>query len=283
MKVTLKYEEGDTKDLHMTLRLTLPQKYVNGTCKEVVKLFVDHYNKKHTEEKLDVEAMHLKIVGGDHLDGEERVRDVMSGGDECYLLPESMRGQKVDPAPAPAAAPAATPSAPSAPVKCPSASGPKPDANGMLRCKQFGCQRMYDPNGEPQPCTHHKTAPIFHETAKWWSCCPDRKAYDWEEFMRIPGCTKSFCTATPEGQGQKRFLGGCDIRAASAPVRLDENAPPDPRNKLEATRKGLIAVGADGALFEKVLNQLASETGDLEKVCEKFRARFSAVLTKPDL
>ncbi len=27
-----------------------------------------------------------------------------------------------------------------------------------------------------QDCVHHKAPPIFHETAKWWSCCPDRKA-----------------------------------------------------------------------------------------------------------
>lgn len=60
MKITLKYEEAATEEHHMTLRLTLPQKYVNGTNKEVaqlgllrgsllppqvVKLFVNHYNK----------------------------------------------------------------------------------------------------------------------------------------------------------------------------------------------------------------------------------------------
>ena len=34
MKITLKYEEAATEEHHMTLRLTLPQKYVNGTNKE---------------------------------------------------------------------------------------------------------------------------------------------------------------------------------------------------------------------------------------------------------
>eukprot|EP00427_Karlodinium_veneficum_P002258 CAMPEP_0169165288 /NCGR_PEP_ID=MMETSP1015-20121227/59330_1 /TAXON_ID=342587 /ORGANISM="Karlodinium micrum, Strain CCMP2283" /LENGTH=196 /DNA_ID=CAMNT_0009237865 /DNA_START=32 /DNA_END=619 /DNA_ORIENTATION=+ len=196
MKVTLKYEEHEEKELHMTLRIALPQKYLSGTCKEVVRLFVDHYNKKHSEEqhRLDAEALHLKIVGGDHLDNEERVRDVLNASDECYLLPEHARREKT-----------------------------------AVKASTF------DPDGEPQPCVHHKAAPIFHETAKWWSCCPDQKAYDFEDFMRIPGCTKSFCTNVSQG---KRFMGGTDLRAENAPVRLDADAPVDPRRKLDDMRKG---------------------------------------------
>merc|ERR1719210_288914 len=70
----------------MTLRLTLPEKYVNGPTKEVIKLFVDHYNKKHADTPIDMEALHLKIVGGNHLTREARVRDTMADRDECYLL-----------------------------------------------------------------------------------------------------------------------------------------------------------------------------------------------------
>jgi len=57
----------------------------------------------------------------------------------------------------------------------------------MVRCKNFGCNQWFDPK-YPDGCTFHKAAPIFHETAKWWSCCPDKKAYDWEEFQSIKGC-----------------------------------------------------------------------------------------------
>jgi len=290
MKVTLKYEEGDDKEKHMLLRITLPQKYVNGQCREVVKLFVDHYNKKHTEDPLDIEALHLKIVGGDHLDNEERVRDMLAGGDECYLLPEgSSRGDVqsavVTPAPATKSASSATctPCKTESTGQASSASS-KANANGMVRCKNFGCQRFYDPNGPPQECRHHKAPPTFHEVAKWWSCCPDRKAYDFEDFMAIPGCTTSVCTNTPEGQqGKKKFLGGSDLRGDSAPVRLDADAPTDPRHKLDAMRKGLIAIGCGGDLFDKVLGQAAAETNDLEKVCDQFRSRFAAVLNNKDL
>eukprot|EP00931_Biecheleriopsis_adriatica_P064417 TRINITY_DN39202_c0_g1_i1.p1 TRINITY_DN39202_c0_g1~~TRINITY_DN39202_c0_g1_i1.p1 ORF type:complete len:274 (-),score=67.26 TRINITY_DN39202_c0_g1_i1:50-871(-) len=269
MKITLKYEETESEDFHMTLRLTLPQKYVNGTNLEVVKLFVNHYNKKHAEHPIAAEDLHLKIVGGIHLDNEERVRDSLSHGEECYLLGKDSQG----PAPKAKVAEAGY----VAPKESEAKPAPKAAAreDGKLRCKNFGCQRFFDPDGPPQECLHHKSAPIFHETAKWWSCCPDSKAYDFDEFMKIPGCTKGFCTN--ETQTKKRFLGGCDLRADSAPVRLDADAAPDPRKKIDDMRKGLVAVGVDGELFGKVAGKLA-ECGDLEKVCDILKTRFSAAL-----
>ncbi|CAK0830890.1 unnamed protein product [Prorocentrum cordatum] len=140
---------------------------------------------------------------------------------------------------------------------------------------------MYDPNGPPQPCVYHKSPPIFHETAKWWSCCSDKKAYEFEEFMRIPGCQTGFCSADPENQAsQKRFLGGCDLRGDNAPQRLDADAPPDPRQKLNVLLKGLVAIGVDSALVEEVWRKLAEQNEDLEKAVETFRARFVGVLNQ---
>jgi len=284
MKVTLKYEEGDRPELHMTLRLQLPQKYVNGPTKEVVKLFVDHYNKKHTESQLDCEALHLKIVGGNHLEHDSRVRDTMAHGDECYLLGDSASRPAAKRA-APSADAAAAPASQDSAGAERDADGKKVmrDEKGRIRCKRFGCKQFYDPDGPEQKCIYHKAPPIFHETAKWWSCCPDRKAYDWEEFMRIPGCQTGVCSATPEGQkDMKKFLGGSDLRGDNAPVRLDADAPKDPRHKLAEMMQGLVAIGVDKALFEKVWSKLASQTDDLEKVCDTFRARFTAVLNSAD-
>eukprot|EP00971_Amphidinium_carterae_P290774 5774073-Amphidinium_carterae.2 len=68
------------QELNMTLRLTLPQKYVNGPSKDacmprsevcrhiplfdqdVIRLFVEHYNKKHAESPLDVDDLHVKVT-----------------------------------------------------------------------------------------------------------------------------------------------------------------------------------------------------------------------------
>jgi len=271
MKVTLKFEESEDEALHMTLRLTLPKKYVNGPTKEVVRLFVDHYNKKHTEHQLNTETLHLKIVGGDHLEHHVLVQDTLSNGNECYLLPPD--GGSVSLRRAAAAASAAAPAEP------PAARVEKKDDQGLVRCKRFGCRRSYDPNGPPQECVCHKGPPIFHEVAKWWSCCPDTKEYEFDDFMKIPGCQKTFCSANPEGQkDQKKFLGGSDLRGDCAPVRLDADAPADPRHKLSQMMKGLVAIGVDEQLFEKAWAKQASENDDLEKVVNLFRARFAAVL-----
>lgn len=268
MKVTLKYEEGDDKSLHMTLKLTLPQKYVNGPTKEVIKLFVDHYNKKNSEKPLDVETFHLKVAGGNHLGRDALVKDAMAHGNECFILPEGAIARSEVPAPA-------------------QATGEKkaPRADGKLRCKRFGCQKYYDPEGPEQKCVHHKSPPIFHETAKWWSCCPDKKAYDFEDFMAVPGCQTAFCSNDPAGQNQKRFLGGQDLRDLRdncAPVRLDADAPPDPRQKLNELRSGLVAVGVSGELFDKILARQFNELGDFEKVLVQFKNRFGVVLNSTE-
>lgn len=280
MKVTLKYEETEDEALHMTLRLTLTKKYVNGPTKDVVRLFVDHYNKKHAGKQIDSETLHLKIVGGDHLEHHVLVQDTLSNGNECYLLPPDGGSVSMRRAAAAADAAAAAASvAATTPAEPPAARVEKKDDRGLVRCKRFGCKRSYDPDGPPQECVHHKSPPIFHEVAKWWSCCPDTKAYDWDEFMKIPGCQKSFCSANPEGQkDQKRFLGGSDLRGDCAPVRLDADAPADPRHKLNQMMKGLVAIGVDEQLFEKIWSKHASENDDLEKVVTLFRTRFAAVL-----
>lgn len=281
MPVTLRYEEHEDKQFHMTLRMTLPKKYMSGPTRDAVKLFVDHYNKKHPEQPLDHEVLHLKVVGGNHLEREARVEDFVANGDECYIL-----GGEILPGGMPPVCPIATTKSSSSTTTSTAATTtttPKVQADGRVRCKRFGCvHKFYDPNGPPQQCVHHKSAPIFHETAKWWSCCPDRKEYEFEAFMKVPGCQTGFCSATPEGQaGGKRVLGGCDLRADSAPVRLDADAPRDPRHKLDDLRKGLLAIGVDGALFEKVWGSLAAQSnGDMEDVCRIFRQRFAGVLGK---
>jgi hypothetical protein len=53
--------------------------------------------------------------------------------------------------------------------------------------------------------------PVFHETAKYWACCPNKKAYDWDDFQNIPGCLVGVCSDTKDDT-KKMFLGGTDLR-----------------------------------------------------------------------
>jgi len=60
---------------------------------------------------------------------------------------------------------------------------------GKLRCKNYGCNMFFDENeNHDGACRHHTAPPIFHDRVKGWSCCREKKAYDWEEFKLIEGC-----------------------------------------------------------------------------------------------
>lgn len=61
------------------------------------------------------------------------------------------------------------------------------------KCTRPGCGKTYveHPNGVPtaDTCVYHSAMPIFHDGVKKWPCC-SREAWDWDEFMRIPGCAR---------------------------------------------------------------------------------------------
>ncbi|KKY23867.1 putative cord and cs domain protein [Phaeomoniella chlamydospora] len=58
-------------------------------------------------------------------------------------------------------------------------------------CKRKGCNATYDGKvpREDEECVHHPGAAVFHEGSKGWSCCK-RRVLEFEEFMKIEGCTK---------------------------------------------------------------------------------------------
>ena len=65
---------------------------------------------------------------------------------------------------------------------------PAARADGKAKCVNPGCQAEYvvAENGE-KSCHYHAGAPVFHDRAKYWSCCP-KKAYDFDSFLALPKC-----------------------------------------------------------------------------------------------
>ncbi|PWN47879.1 chord-domain-containing protein [Violaceomyces palustris] len=66
-------------------------------------------------------------------------------------------------------------------------------------CKRSGCgfrsdgksqSRVSAEDLEREDCRYHKGSPIFHEGSKGWSCCK-RRVLDFDDFLRIEGCTTS--------------------------------------------------------------------------------------------
>lgn len=36
--------------------------------------------------------------------------------------------------------------------------------------------------------SYHKGEAVFHDGEKYWSCCPQTRVLEFDEFMKIPGC-----------------------------------------------------------------------------------------------
>jgi hypothetical protein len=59
------------------------------------------------------------------------------------------------------------------------------------KCKRAGCGKPYiSVASKQEDCYYHSGAPVFHEGSKGWSCCP-RKVLEFDEFLKIKGCTVS--------------------------------------------------------------------------------------------
>ncbi len=73
----------------------------------------------------------------------------------------------------------------------------EPRADGMCKCINKGCQIVYDPKlNSSDSCTFHPGKAVFHDAKKYWSCCETKNkvAYDFDEFLAIPGCETGFHT-----------------------------------------------------------------------------------------
>ena len=60
--------------------------------------------------------------------------------------------------------------------------------NGKLRCKNKGCQKEFEEkDNTPDCCKFHPGEAVFHDLKKFYSCCKV-VTWDWDEFMKTPGC-----------------------------------------------------------------------------------------------
>ena len=64
--------------------------------------------------------------------------------------------------------------------------------DGKAKCVNFGCQQEYIvAENSDASCSHHVGAPVFHDASKYWSCCPKNVKYDFDSFLKVPGCVVS--------------------------------------------------------------------------------------------
>eukprot|EP00993_Chasmostoma_nieuportense_P002892 NODE_3650_length_926_cov_9.138924_g3498_i0.p2 GENE.NODE_3650_length_926_cov_9.138924_g3498_i0~~NODE_3650_length_926_cov_9.138924_g3498_i0.p2 ORF type:complete len:295 (-),score=88.10 NODE_3650_length_926_cov_9.138924_g3498_i0:41-871(-) len=81
-------------------------------------------------------------------------------------------------------------SAPAPAPPAPRVDTPGPIVDGKAKCRNQGCQAEFVvADNTEQSCHYHSGAPVFHDANKYWSCCSQKKCWDWDEFMLVPPCT----------------------------------------------------------------------------------------------
>jgi len=260
MKVFLHYEDNDDSEVHKTLKITLPKSWKTGPASNLVSQFVESYNSKFQDTNpLSEDGVHLSIrkevtVGKTEMVticSDAVVLEEIPDRADVYVChgPSETLGERA------AAQQAAEEER-------------KTRLQTTVACTHFGCQNRF-PMGGPYPkCTYHKLPPVFHETAKYWACCPNKKAYDWDDFQKIPGCQTGTCTEVKE-EGQKMFLGGTDLREQAAEKSSLKSI--DDFNKaqsaggaeaapvLERLRNVMFELGIEKELFDQVVDGMKKE------------------------
>ena len=276
MKVFLHYEDNENKDLHKSLKITLPKSWKTGPTSRLLSQFVESYNASETLGSLNPlqeDDLHMAIRksegDGDAtplvpLASDAVTIEVIPDREDVYILhgPSQTVQQIEDASKA-------------------EDERRKQELESTASCTHFGCKNRF-PKGGPYPaCQYHKAPPVFHETAKFWSCCPNKKAYDWNDFENIPGCMTGVCTDVKEEQ--KTFLGGSDLRekageAAKLKSIDDFNKShaaggSDAAPVLDGLRTVLVQLGVENELFDQVVDGMTKElTGTVSSEAELLEA-----------
>lgn len=152
---------------HHTSKIQIPKSWSEKSVKDVIGLFLGAYNKKFPDNAVDVDDVHLNNTEGTKIFSDSVVSEVLEDHFDYYIkFGKHLKKPIVE---------------------------DNVDQSTMLRCKNYGCNQYYkEEENHETSCRHHTAPPIFHDTMKCWSCCRDRKAYDFEEFQKIQGCSVGF-------------------------------------------------------------------------------------------
>lgn len=159
MKVYLNYA-GKGEAPEYKLKTSLPKSWLDGPIEKVIAFYCKNYNTKFPDHALDAATMQLANKNDVVFRPDAKVSDHISEYNDVFIQhkPEVTSTKEERP-------------------------------EGSVQCKNMGCNQWYlEENNTDDVCHHHSGAPVFHDLAKFWSCCEGKKALDWEEFQAIPTC-----------------------------------------------------------------------------------------------
>jgi hypothetical protein len=272
MKVFLHYEDNESKLLHKSLKITLPKKWKTGPTSKLLEFAVESYNASDlgTSNPLNALQIYLAIKVTPEEGAQSQVEssegiltplasdaviiEVIGDRDDVYIVHgTSQTVQDIQQ------------------EKQAESDRKKEELAKSLACVHFGCKNRWAKGTPPPDCSHHAAPPVFHETAKFWSCCPQKKAYDWEDFQAIPGCQTGKCTNVKEENAGPQFLGGCDLRDAIGEAQKlksidDFNSAQaaggsDSAPVVERLRSVMGEIGVENELFDQVFEGIKRDVG----------------------
>lgn len=171
LKVYLHLEEP--KYPEKTSKIDIPASWGDKPVSKVIELFANAYNKKNPDNALELlDEIHLVDSEQHKIYSDDLVKDVLNDRNDYYLkFGAYIRRPKKD----------------------------EVDTSNLLKCRNYGCnQHFSEDQNHDNACQHHTGPPIFHDTMKCWSCCRDRKAYDFEGFQAITGCATGRHSTVPQ-------------------------------------------------------------------------------------
>ena len=297
MKVLLHYEDNENKELWKSLKITLPKSWKTGPTSQLLQQFVETYNNNEAlgggPNPLNIDTLHLAIPKPSTTSTIPNGAPV-GAGSETSTNTTSM---------VPIASDAVVVDSIAERADVYIMHGPSQTvqelkeiqeqienerkqqqqielekAKNMVSCTRFGCQRRFTKGGPypSTPCRYHKLPPVFHETAKFWSCCPNKKVYDFDDFQNIPACCEApTCTEVKESQDQPLFLGGTDLR--------EKNAEAIKLKSIDDFNKSQAAGGSDAApvldRLQAVLSELDIDKELYDQVLDIYRTKFQSQTT----
>lgn len=161
IKIYIHYNEPGHPE--KTSKLSIPGSWQSKSVSDVINLFCKPYNEKNPEHALNLEDIHLTNSEKQSIFSNSTVVEALGDHGDYYIkhgafLKESIASSK--------------------------------EKETRPRCKNYGCNKYFsEEENTDDCCKHHTGPPIFHDTMKCWSCCRDRKAFDFEGFQEILGCT----------------------------------------------------------------------------------------------
>jgi hypothetical protein len=249
--------------LHKVLKITLPKSWKSGPTSQLLSQFIESYNgnASFADNQLQESEMHLSI------------RQVVGTSAETELVPLASNAVVLE---------AILDRAdvyichgPSFTLEEKAAEAAEvvrkrqEELASTVACTHFGCKKRFPPGGPYPECQHHILPPVFHETAKFWSCCPNKKAYDFDDFQAIPGCEIGVCTDIKDAEG-KMFLGGSDLREQVDAPKLksiddfnkSQEAGSEAAPVLERLQGVMEELGIEKELFNQVIDGYKKEFAD---------------------